>query len=1327
MPGEFECRARVVGGPGRHGDAVLPPGAHGKHRLRFRRLRDEAQRIDPLSGERHDDACGRIEPDSAVGGGGPAVPRGRRQLPERLAGLQRRAPVAALDASVRACDRRAEREVVVRGPLRRRPPERHGHRPPESGGASRAVADADAVDGARLRDEAPALRRLRFDRFQRGDGIAPVDVDMHRLAVGRAADAEAELAVGRRGPCVPSRRGRPPAGRLRVPHLVARRVAPRRVARGRRAPRDLGLTGLGGGGQQVDVDRSVRAVDGARGGERVVRRRSRRRRRRTRGPHRDREHRRIGVPRRRGEIQLHGALAAVADDESQLLGLAGADLAERQVGAEIPVGRDVRNAVFARALDGRQAHAAAVRRSERAALDAQPRAGGHVAVDRQLQRQLVTPAPEALAVGAQAKVRRGRAAYHGPRQGGAGRGRVDAPRQHLGPVDAGRRVSDHDPLHVVAAGRRGMLAARGSSAVAVAVEPQVEVVQHLGGDDIGRRLVPRQHQVEAARAIGDDDVPVRVLAALQFGYRAAVGPAVRAVPVQHRGPGRRLAEPVPGVQGARTLRIVRRKPFRRVQPRIGPDGARHQARPSQRRLLPVRRHGVHQQGRDAGDRGRRRARPGRRLVVPAAAAAPGRADVHARRHDLRRQPPVGGRPVAAEHRQVAAVTHRAHGQGVFRRARVGEGVRARVALYDGVELAVVPDHGIEFAHVRGPPREVAAGRGEAHVDDERPHKLARAGGISAPRRAGEKVHAAHDAVGAAGTGVTREHLGEPDVSDRRRHARKPRLHVSVAENGARHMRPVAVAVDPQVVVGAPPVRGHEVRPADARAVRRNVQVADVEARVHDADGNGRAAAGEQPRRAPGAQRVGPHGGDGRIVRRLDGAHGFDGQHEVGLRDGFEGARLDDGRIGADVGVERPDHSAHPRERVAPAAVGVARHQRDEHRDPLRRRARRPGKELGIRRHGAQAADRGERRDALKARAVPRQPGADQASRGAERFRVERRQPLGQILWRRPRGEPDPAEGPVAPRAFGCAHKPIERIGRIEPLRSRSVFGSRAELLVERRPGHLSVMPDDSVTRRRNRRHAVPFRPRRHESGRRGRGHHRRSGRPRAAFRVDAGRRRGDRAGLNGTRRRRPRPLRPVPARRHGRRAKRRERRSRQHQRQYPQPCSHSLNAPLSISCGGHAATVAWGPGAACSACLSACPRVCVRSIPLRQGTAACSRSGPGERCGATVPCLVRGVSQYSRGRRFASTPSVHCAGAAVSAAGQHRAPRTSDYAENLFVDPADQPGQVPIVVERAVQVIWPDRGTLYAPVALVDPCDLGEPLADHVRPMPRHVEDHQGV
>ena len=278
-------------------------------------------------------------------------------------------------------------------------------------------------------------------------------------------------------------------------------------------------------------------------------------------------------------------------------------------------------------------------------------------------------------------------------------------------------------------------------------------------------------------------------------------------------------------------------------------------------------------------------------------------------------------------------------------------------------------------------------------------------------------------------------------------------------------------------------------------------------------GNGRAAPGEDPRRPPQAEGVGAHRGDGRVVRCRDGAHGLHGQHEVRRRDGFERAPLDDRRVGPDVGVERPDHGAHLHEGAAPAAVGVARHQRDEHRHPLRRRACRPGKELRIRRHGAQAADRFQRRDAFEARAVSRQPGADQASRGAERLRAERPQPPGQILGRCLRREPDPAEGPVAPRAFGSAHKPVERIGRIEPFRSRSVFGSPVvELLVERQPGHLSVMPDESVARRRR---AVLLRPGRHGSGLRGRGRRHGSGRPRAAFHVDAGRCRRDRAGVGG--------------------------------------------------------------------------------------------------------------------------------------------------------------------------------------------------------------------
>ena len=223
-----------------------------------------------------------------------------------------------------------------------------------------------------------------------------------------------------------------------------------------------------------------------------------------------------------------------------------------------------------------------------------------------------------------------------------------------------------------------------------------------------------------------------------------------------------------------------------------------------------------------------------------------------------------------------------------------------------------------------------------NVDDQGLDTCGHPSRLAAARRLREEIHPARDAV-AGPEAVRVQHLGETDVADPRRHAREALLPETVADDRGGDVRAVSVIVNPQVIgLDVRPVRTEpsgvvrEIGAADAVAVRGDVQVVDVESRIHHGDGHRYAAgAREDPRGAVvDAQRVRTHRGHGRVVGRFDQADGLHREHEIG-----RGQRFDHGAAGVrPVDAQRRVVAAHDRAEVfhrqAPATVGVPGHQRD---------------------------------------------------------------------------------------------------------------------------------------------------------------------------------------------------------------------------------------------------------------------------------------------------------------------------------------------------------------------------------------------------------------
>ena len=405
----------------------------------------------------------------------------------------------------------------------------------------------------------------------------------------------------------------------------------------------------------------------------------------------------------------------------------------------------------------------------------------------------------------------------------------------------------------------------------------------------------------------------------------------------------------------------------------------------------MRRYGIHQQRGNPGGGGRGYARSVDLAVPAAATAAQGRIDADAGCHQVGRQPPVGGRSVAAEPGQIAAVERGADGQRVLRGAIVGETVDARVRLGNDIELAVAPHAGIELARADVAPIEQPGICAQAHVDDQGFDPLGHPALFAAARGFGNVFHAAAYAVTEAGARAV-QHLGETDMRYGGRHARETRLDGAVSGDGAGDVGTVPAIVDPQVIglvegaVGAEPggVPG-EVGAADAVPVGGDIQMVDVEPGVHDGDGNrGAAGPGKDSRRgAVGAQCVGAQRRHGRVVGGLDDADGLDGQHEVGGGKRIEHLLGRGGRIDPECGVVAADDGAEALQLAPPAAAGIRCHQRNVDGrllvDRLVEDVVCECLQFRFGGRGAKPVHRGQGGDFVQAGCIARQSGAKQAS------------------------------------------------------------------------------------------------------------------------------------------------------------------------------------------------------------------------------------------------------------------------------------------------------------------------------------------------------------
>ena len=199
----------------------------------------------------------------------------------------------------------------------------------------------------------------------------------------------------------------------------------------------------------------------------------------------------------------------------------------------------------------------------------------------------------------------------------------------------------------------------------------------------------------------------------------------------------------------------------------------------------------------------------------------------------------------------------------------------------------------------------------------------------------------------------------------------------------------------------------------------DVQVVDVEAGVHHADGDGAARrSSEEARRVfMETHRVRPHGWNGGVVAGPKHLHRLDGLHEVGLQSGIEGGGIDVGRVGADVGIETPDLDAIGLQRPPPTTVPIVRHQRDQHGKLAKRRSmdfRPEGRvRFAFRRRHAEARHARQRRGGLEAGVVRWQSAAQQSPRRGQNVDSKRRDGVAHVLCRGPFGEAQPAKRPVA--------------------------------------------------------------------------------------------------------------------------------------------------------------------------------------------------------------------------------------------------------------------------------------------------------------------------
>ena len=151
-----------------------------------------------------------------------------------------------------------------------------------------------------------------------------------------------------------------------------------------------------------------------------------------------------------------------------------------------------------------------------------------------------------------------------------------------------------------------LLSTRSRPAVAVPIQPQVQIVQDRAGYGVRRRLVPGHHQVEAAGALRHLDVLVACTP--PAATRKSAPPPIQP-PVSSRLRTLVRAETLPSpycaCSGPGAAGVGGGEGVRSIQP-SDPAGSRRPSvsGPCQRRVFPVLRGRIHQQGGHSRHRGR---------------------------------------------------------------------------------------------------------------------------------------------------------------------------------------------------------------------------------------------------------------------------------------------------------------------------------------------------------------------------------------------------------------------------------------------------------------------------------------------------------------------------------------------------------------------------------------------------------------------------------------------------------------------------------------------------------------------------------------------------
>ena len=260
--------------------------------------------------------------------------------------------------------------------------------------------------------------------------------------------------------------------------------------------------------------------------------------------------------------------------------------------------------------------------------------------------------------------------------------------------------------------------------------------------------------------------------------------------------------------------------------------------------------------------------------------------------------------MAAETGDVAAGLRRAYRQRVLCGREVAAGAKGAVASGNDIELPVLPNRGVQLAFANAAAFPIGVGLAKAHVHQQRfcRHRFRAAGtGL------GKEIHAATEPC-RRGAALQAKHFGKTDVAYAGCHAGKSRFGAAVAGDRAGDVGAVADHVDPKILIldtPGPLAAADEVAAANAASIGGDVHVVDVQAGVHDADGDLAAVvAGEKATDViKEAHRIGAHGWHDGIVGCLNAPDRFHGLNEIGGKDGVQRLVRNVGNVDANRRVE----------------------------------------------------------------------------------------------------------------------------------------------------------------------------------------------------------------------------------------------------------------------------------------------------------------------------------------------------------------------------------------------------------------------------------------